>query len=343
MNQAQQRALRIGASLIALATAVALGWAIAYWGVSLLPKDNDWFGKPPLGRFDVGVVLATVGIVLLVIKDLLFALLKIWSFIWSGQTPGPTLSDALIWLIEAAVAALILTVVLAGPSEPCPEDWKTCVTSADSLSPKCFLKCMRTREMDHLTLIKNQILNDHKAARLRSIASTPLLFPNARLGGETTLNKKSRGVALQPGHADQLRRFAKVLEDACPNPQNATLRVIGTSSKAPFRHKTPEESKGLNLALANLRAETARGKLCDVLAGVGLRNVAVVAHEWAEFDEIERSAFPGVDHLALRDPEHQARSVFVAVEDPAACFIESKPVKEESTCSKRSVWQPVPR
>ena len=192
---------------------------------------------------------------------------------------------------------------------------------------------MRDREMDHLALVKNDILNDHKEARLRSLASTPLLFPNARLDGKAELSESSHGIALQLGHEDYLRRFAKVLKEACPLPQNTTLRVVGSPSEAPFRGKDDDQSELLNLGVANLRAKTVSDGLNDALAEAELGGVEIVVHKWCSFEEIERSAFPGVDHLALKDPQHQARSVFVEVIDPSACFVESRPVKlKEKEC-----------
>lgn len=56
---------------------------------------------------------------------------------------------------------------------------------------------------------------------------------------------------------------------------------------------------------------------------IRLRRIATALLE--EFEKMRRSAFPGVDYLALADPRHQARSVFVEVANPSACFDNPNP------------------
>lgn len=316
MNQAGPRALRMGKSILALSIAIALGWAIA----KEVADSHEGVIWSAIAAHDIGTLLAIGGVFLLILKDLLLALLKTWSYIWSGPGPGPILGEASVWLIEAMIATFILGVVLDRPrAEACAESWDACIARADGLSQKCFLKC---------------IIDNHKAlakvATLSRIASTPLLFTNARTGAQTELSEESYGVALQYGHADQLHRIVEVLRDACPRPQNATLRIVGSFSDARFRGKTPEESNTLNLKAANLRArvvEVALRKALLANKASGLDKVELHRVELPEdlkkpkdFAKVRRSAFPRVDYLALTDPQHQARSVFVEVEDPWACF-----------------------
>lgn len=150
----------------------------------------------------------------------------------------------MVWLTEAMVAVFILAIALERPPERCPESWQTCVTSTDGLSRKCALKCLGNHLTAQITQTKNEILVDHKVARLRSIASTPLLFPNARLGGEDNLSQESHGVALEPDHFDQLRRIAQILQTTCQFPtSNVILRVVGSRSNAPFRGKRVKKGR----------------------------------------------------------------------------------------------------
>ena len=246
---------------------------------------------------------------------------------------------ALVLAIVVVILVLKDSEDLKGSEEECPEDWETCIESADGLSSACFLQCMRDFEVDHLTAqitqAKNEIIGDHRvvahAAALMSIASTPLLFDNARTDGEGELHEGSHGVALQPGHTDQLRRIADVFKGACPQPQNVRLRVVGSFSRASFRGQDPDKSDELNLQAAELRASAVAPAMKEALAKVGLGDVSVNAVTWQEllpeqeFVAIRRSAFAGVDYLGLADPQHQARSAFVEVVDPWACFATLKP------------------
>ena len=315
MNQAGQRALRMGKSILALAIAIALGWAIA----KEVADSGEGVIWSAIAAHDVGTLLAIGGVFLLILKDLLLALLKTWSYIWSGPGPGPILGEASVWLIEAMIAAFILGVVLDRPTEACDESWNACLARVDGQNRRCFLEC---------------ILESHKAAAkvatLSRIATTPLLFHNVRTGAQNELSEESYGVALQYGHADQLHRIVEVLRDACPRPKNAILRIAGSFSNTRFRGKTPEESYALNLKAANLRARVVELALHEVLLAnkasgldkVELHRVELPEDpkEPEEFAKIRRSAFPRVDYFALANPQHQARSVFVEVEDPWACF-----------------------
>lgn len=85
MNMVLQRALRIGTSVFALAVAAALGLAIAEWVIKLL-KDSGW---PLSDEYYVGTVLSLVGIILLVVKDLLLAFLKIGATSGAAQARVP--------------------------------------------------------------------------------------------------------------------------------------------------------------------------------------------------------------------------------------------------------------
>ena len=243
-------------------------------------------------------------------------------------------------VLALAIVVVILAFKNSEDSEKeCPKDWETCIEKAEGLSSACFLQCMRDVEVDHLTAqitqAKKEIIGDHRvvarAAALMSIASTPLLFDNARTDGEGELHEDSHGVALQPGHADQLRRIADVLKGACPQPQNVRLRVVGSFSLASFRGQDPDKSDELNRQAAELRASAVAPAMKEALAKVGLGDVSVNAVTWQEllpeqeFVAIRRSAFAGVDYLGLADPQHQARSAFVEVVDPWACFATLKP------------------
>lgn len=342
MNQVTQRGLRIVKSSFALSAAVGLGWVIARL-VLLYLGDYVW---RVIDEYEVGTLLAIGGIFLLILKDVLFALQKTWSYIVGGRASGPTLSEASVWVIEAMVATAILTVVSGAPDKECPNDWESCKKEADALSRSCFLVCFFEREVDyltkHITQSKKEILDDHKIATLKGIALTPLLFENARTDGEDGLSEDSHGVAVQPDHRDQMRRIAKTLQTACPT-RNVTLRTVGSPSLAPFRGKTEDESRELNLALANLRAGTAAHAMHQAIVSAGLGNVRIGTCEWEKFDDIQRSAFPGVDHLALKDTQHQARSAFIEVVDPPSCFAQSEPVKRKHICPKGSTWKPVQR
>ena len=331
------RTKRIGAVLLALFLSVAFGSGLAWLVVRLLGERVP----PVYDGYEIGVFLAVGAMVVLVIKDLLSAVLGTWSYIWHDDDSRPTTREISMWVIEAILTAAILTGVFGITKRDCPDNWDMCLREAPDLTRACFLDCIRNREVtyltEHITQSKNEILEDHKIATLRGIASTPLLFENARTDGESHLDERSHGVALQPGHVHQLWRIVKVLNEACSSPnRDVTLRVVGSPSRAPFLGRHTTESDDLNLQLANLRARVVSTKLCEVLEDAGLGGVTVVAHEWKEFKEIRRSAFPGVDHISLEDPEHQARSVFVALDAPSACFRESKPMKEEDTCPRES-------
>ena len=91
MNRTMQRALRIGTSILALSVAAALGIAIAKGVVSFLKNVDVWAA---IDNYEIGTILALGGIILLVVKDLLFALQKTGSYIWSGQASGPGLGEA---------------------------------------------------------------------------------------------------------------------------------------------------------------------------------------------------------------------------------------------------------
>ena len=331
------RVRRMAWVLVVLFASTGAGWVIAQVVLEVLGK-KVWLIED---GYEIGTFLALGGMVLLFIKDLVSAALSTWSYIWSDDGSHPNPREISVWTIEATVAIAILTVVFDAPKlGECPDDWKTCVHEANDLSRSCFVRCMRDLEVDyvktHITRSKNEILEDHKITTLRSIASTPLLFENAQTGGKDDIDEESRGVALQADHIHKLRRIARVLDDACSSPnRDVTLRVVGSPSKARFRDKPPEESDRLNLRVANLRAKVVGAALCEVLEESGLGDVSVVAHEWKVFAEIQHSAFPGVDHISLKDPEHQARSVFISMDAPSACFRDSKPMKEEDSCPRK--------
>ena len=334
------RLRRIATALIALVIAAGVGIAIALLVIELF-DDRLWRGAD---EHSVGTFLAVSGLVLLILKDSLLALVNTWGYIWNDEGSPPEPRETAVWLIEAIVAAAILVVVFGAPTRECPRDWKACVLQADGLSPVCFLECMRDREVNyltaHITKSKTEILVDHKEATLKRIASAPLLFHNAQEDIAGGLSETSHGVALQPGHADQLRRIAEVFKENCTHRQNVTLRVVGSSSEAPFRNETDDESKKLNVRAAYLRAKNVAPEIERMLAVVGLDDIEIElglvvggGKEVSEpsddasqdFDGMRRSAFPGVDYLALADPQHQARSVFVEVVNPSACFVNPNP------------------
>ncbi len=330
------RLRRIATALIALVIAAGVGIAIALLVIVPLGERLGYSADEQ----NVSTFLAVGAFMLLILKDSLLALVNTWGYIWNDEGSPPEPRETAVWLIEAIVAAAILVVVFGAPTRDCPRDWKTCVLEVDSLSPACFLKCMRDREINylttHITQFKTEILLDHKKATLKRVASAPLLFHNAQKDIGGGLSETSHGVALQPGHADQLRRIAEVFKENCTHQQNVTLRVVGSSSEAPFRNETEEMSKELNVRAAYLRAKNVASKLDGVLNDVGLDDIEIDlglvvggGREISEpsddpsqdFDGMRRSAFPGVDYLALADPQHQARSVFVEVVNPSVCFV----------------------
>ena len=341
------RMRRIATALIALFVAAGVGVAIALHVIEPLVDPLVRMLGLSTDGYDIGTFLALVGFVLLILKDSLLALVNTWGYIWNDEGSPPQPRETAVWLIEAIVATAILVAVLSVPQKDCPRDWKACVLEANSLNRACFLECMRDREVNyltaHITQSKTEILVDHKEATLKRIASAPLLFYNAQKDIEGGLSETSHGVALQPGHADQLRRIAEVFEENCPRPRNATLRVVGSSSEAPFRNETRGTSNALNVRAAYLRAKNVAPKLDKALNEVGLGGMEIklgllLGHGeevskpsdeppelLEEFEKMRRSAFPGVDYLALADPQHQARSVFVEVVNPSACFENPNP------------------
>lgn len=335
-----ERLRRMATVLLALFASVGAGWAIAELVLLILGDKVQLIED----GYEIGTFLALGGMVLLFIKDVLSAVLAAWSYIWNDDYSRPSPREISVWAIEATVAAAILFVVFGATKKDCPSDWNACVIEANDLSRACFLECMRDREVTYLTKhimdAKIEVLQDHRLTALRNIASAPLLFYNARTDVGGGLSKASHGVSLQPGHADQLRRIAEVFKENCPQPQNATLRVVGSSSEAPFRDEIKETSKALNVRAAHLRAKNVAPKLDGALNEVGLNGVRVELGlvlgggkevsrppdaPQQDFDEMRRSAFPGVDYLALADPQHQARSVFVEVVNPSACFEDPNP------------------
>ena len=300
MKTAVQRVLRTGGAILALLAATVLGAVIA-------KAISDGFPNVAKSAadqgYETGTLLAIAGFVLLVVKDLLLATKKTWSYIWDGKTSGASLGEASIWLIEAMVAVAIVCATFSSSQEPCPEKWKKCVTTADGLSRKCLLECMQYRHVDHfttqITQAKDQILEDHKVVAnveaLKGISTTPLLFHNVNRRSEDDVSENSFGIEPQLGHIEQLRRIAEVFKRACPHPKKVIIRVVGSSSMAPFRGETKKRSDELNLQAANIRAKVVKPALQDALTEARVEGVEIVAHEWGSFPEIRRSAFQGVD------------------------------------------------
>ena len=183
------RIKRVATSLFALSAAGAVGWSIAEF---ILPPLWEKI-ESIVGEHDIGTLLAIGGVLLLIVKDLLLALLKTRSYIWNGdEASHPKSGEAIVWLVEAIVATAILAVVFNPPSRDCPKDWTTCVASAGRLTPTCFRTCMRDREVDHLTAQITQVKDEIRLrfnavdATLASLADSMVGFKDGVVDDVTT-------------------------------------------------------------------------------------------------------------------------------------------------------------
>ena len=95
------RVRRIVTVLAALAVAVGVGLAIAEFVILTLGSKVG----PIEDEYEVGTFIALVGIMLLIFKDSLLAIVNIWSYVWKEDGSPPKPSESAVWLIEAIVAA----------------------------------------------------------------------------------------------------------------------------------------------------------------------------------------------------------------------------------------------
>lgn len=219
------RVKRVATSLVILTTAAALGSAI----VNLIFGSRDF---PDLGRYEVGTWLAIGGIWLLIVKDLLLALLKTWSYIWDGnEAAHPKSGEAAVWLIEAIIASAILTVALSGPETDCPSDWTTCVEKASSLSPGCFHTCMRDREVDHLTAQITQAKDEIKL-RFDTVATRVGELVSAH-DAKTATTLNGINVAVAKTIQDSLAGLEGRIVDALSNKLLAAGCTLTSSDECP--------------------------------------------------------------------------------------------------------------
>ena len=276
-------------------------------------------------ELDAGTVLAIVSFIVLIFKDGLLTIQRLGHYIWTGESLS--IGEAFVLLAASTVATAIFSVIVLSRPPECPTNWTDCVSS-DELDPHCHGNCIVAYGLPHVEQeIRVAVERSRKRSLLASIASSPLLFENAETGrprtddGELHIDEKSHGISLQPDHQNQLRRIVALFQGACPQPEHATLFVIGSSSEARFKNTTERISDELNKRAAELRASNVKEALRVALDSAGLRDkVEVQVMPWSDYSSIERTAIAGVHYDSLLDPQYQARSVIVRVADAEACW-----------------------
>ena len=282
-------------------------------------------------ELDAGTVLAIVSFIVLIFKDGLLTVQRLGHYIWTGESLS--IGEAFVLLAASTLATAIFSVVVQSRPPECPTNWKDC-GSSKKLDPPCYRKCIVAYGLPHVEQeigrveqeIRVAVERSRKRSLLASIASSPLLFENAETGrartddGELHIDETSHGISLQPDHQNQLRRIVALFKGACPQPEHATLFVIGSSSEARFKNTTERISDGLNKRTAELRAKNVKNALRDALKDADLDTVKIDVMSLGDDSFIERTAIDGVHYDSLLDPQYQARSVIVRVADAEACW-----------------------
>jgi len=304
-----------------------------------------WFGQffgelliaVPLIRvanitLDAGTALAIASFAVLIFKDVLSTVQKLGHYIWSGESLS--VSEAFVLLAASTVATAIFSLVVRATPPECPKSWSDCASR--ELDPRCHWGCVVGHGIPHVEQkIIAAVEEGRKRTILADIASTPLLFTNAQTqragtdNGEPPLDEDSEGIRLQPDHPNQLRNIAELFKTACPQPERATLYVIGSSSEARFKNVPEEISDALNTRAAELRGQNVERLLRKTLDDAGLPDgvkIKVISSD--KYIEIKRPSIKGVHYDSLPDPQYQARSVTVRVADPEACFSAPNPYDE---------------
>ena len=323
--------LRVWTALaFSVAGAALLGWHLGYF--------QTWRGLQegqigPVGELtDLSYLYSAIGAITLsvliaTVKDLALEILNLVRYLMRTSP-----EDDQINLLKSIIAmgAIALSIAFAAGTyhrEPL-EPFRCSSEAADCQGAEDRVDCLQCQLKNTIGELENRLRDVEKYAKQLHVqihAGSPLLFENARTdGGE--INQSSRGVALQQNHQEQLKDFTATLQAACAAGEQASLKVLGSASSAPFAGVSSEKSDKLNVQVANCRAATAASTLRQLLVEEGWTKVALTAPECPSKKPFERALFKYGRHLAQTDQDLIARSVFIQiVEEAGGCFGKAPP------------------
>lgn len=296
---------------IALLTLVAAGIGAGHWLANQLKSAACVTEDVTLaGVLSLAATLLSLAVT--ASKDGLEGIAKIWRAATQG---GETirLLDVGRTMIGLAAASVFLSFffVAQGGCEP-PEPPPICSTMYEACENlPAGTECRTCNAHEEVIEEIERLKNDLQELKLRRVGAFPLLFSNARTGGDE-LTRESHGVHLPARGLERWQEgvFGNV---AWPLGEDIGYCVVGHSSIAPFRDqagKRVSNSDDRNKLVANYRAANFASGVASAMVRQG-RRPRVATCRWVSYDTIARPRLVGDDHLSEQDKHLISRSVFV--------------------------------